>query len=94
LGVVPTESNKDAAYATAPLGNNAALNEIEFVLNTNQELSDTSTTLKSQLASIYNLFANYSSNIPNNLAAWGVTTESGGTIQADLSGSTNDVNNN
>ena len=80
-------------YATAPLGNNTALTNIEFVLNTSEELSAAPTSaLKAQPASIYNLFANYSSSssVPNNLAAWGASSSGstgGGTIQADLSAS-------
>lgn len=81
--MAPTAGATDnsAAYASAPLGNNTELDNIEFVLNTSEELGAPTGSLKTQLASIYNLFANYSSSTPDNLTAW--TAGSG--IRTDLS---------
>ena len=51
-------SDNSAAYATAPLGNNEKLSTIEFILN----VSDLNViqSFNAKLASIFNMFANYS----------------------------------
>lgn len=55
------------------------------MLNTSEDLTSPNNTLKSQLASIYNLFAKYGSSgvpaIPENLTAW---TTTGSVIKTDL----------
>ena len=79
-------------YATAPLGNNTTLTNIEFVLNTSGDLTSPSNSLKTQLVSIYNLFANYSGSVPANLVAWAPGSSggsaAGSVIGTDLGSST------
>lgn len=60
------------------------------MLNRSEELSGSPTiALKTQLASIYNMFANYGSSgtpdIPNNLATW-ISKPSGGTTAGSVIG--------
>ena len=88
LGTAPTAgaTNNDAAYATAPLGNNSALGTIEFSLN----VSDLNVikSYNAQLASIFNMFAKYgASQSVTNLEPWAVSQTSGsntGVIQEDI----------
>ena len=47
------------------------------MLNTSGDLTSPSNSLKTQLVSIYNLFANYSGSVPANLVAWAPSSSGG-----------------
>ena len=101
LGAVPTAgaTNTDAAYATAAIGGNSALTNIEFGnfkkknTSSNQfdnitQFSEITSDTWTQVSKLMNMFAKYdtTSGSPSvtNLAQWTVSTGETGVIQTDI----------